>query len=107
MTEVYEGDPNIFAEIGVPEPETHLLKAKLVVEIMRLVRKRELTQVRSELTDSSVALEQQRSQLAAAERLRLVPPPASQVEDAGSPSPAVNVSGSLHVSPAALVARKR
>jgi predicted XRE-type DNA-binding protein len=39
-----EGNPNIFAEIGVPEPETHLLKAKLVVEIVRLVRKRELTQ---------------------------------------------------------------
>jgi len=47
MTEVYEGDPNIFAEIGVPEPETHLLKAKLVVEIMRLVRKRELTQAKA------------------------------------------------------------
>jgi len=45
MTEVYEGDPNIFAEIGVPEPETHLLKAKLVLEIMRLVRGRGLTQV--------------------------------------------------------------
>ncbi|MCO5162203.1 MAG: helix-turn-helix domain-containing protein [Mesorhizobium sp.] len=44
MTEVYEGDLNIFAEIGVPEPETHLLKAKLVVEIMRLVRERKLTQ---------------------------------------------------------------
>ncbi len=47
MTEVYEGDPNIFAEIGVPEPEAHLLKAKLVLEIMRLVRKRGLTQVRA------------------------------------------------------------
>lgn len=45
MTEVYEGDPNIFAEIGVPEPETHLLKAKLVLEIIRLVRGRGLTQV--------------------------------------------------------------
>jgi len=47
MTEVYEGDPNIFAEIGVPEPEAHLLKAKLVLEIMRLVRTRGLTQVRA------------------------------------------------------------
>ncbi|MDP3897553.1 MAG: helix-turn-helix transcriptional regulator [Mesorhizobium sp.] len=44
MTEIYEGQPNIFAEIGVADPETHLLKAKLVVEIVRLVRERRLTQ---------------------------------------------------------------
>ncbi len=44
MTEVYEGSTNIFAEIGVPEPETHLLKAKFVAEILRMVRKRQLTQ---------------------------------------------------------------
>lgn len=44
MTEIYEGQTNIFAEIGVADPETHLLKAKLVVEIVRLVRERGLTQ---------------------------------------------------------------
>lgn len=41
---MYEGNPNIFAEIGVPDAETHFLKAKLVGEIVRLVRERKLTQ---------------------------------------------------------------
>lgn len=44
MTDIHESQPNIFAEIGVAEPETHLLKAKLVAEIVRLVRERKLTQ---------------------------------------------------------------
>lgn len=43
MTDMYEGKPNIFAEIGVQEPETHLLKAQLVAEIVRLVRERGVT----------------------------------------------------------------
>lgn len=44
MTNIYESQPNIFADIGVSEPETHFLKAKLVGEIVRLVRERKLTQ---------------------------------------------------------------
>lgn len=44
MTDIYESQPNIFAEIGVPDAETHFLKAKLVGEIVRLVRERKLTQ---------------------------------------------------------------
>lgn len=44
MTDIYESHPNIFADIGVSEPETHFLKAKLVGEIVRLVRERGLTQ---------------------------------------------------------------
>lgn len=44
MTDIYEGQPNIFAEIAVPDAETHFLKAKLVGEIVRLVRERKLTQ---------------------------------------------------------------
>mgnify|MGYP000563054822 CR=1 FL=1 len=44
MTEIVDSHPNIFAEIGIAEPETHMLKAKLVLEIMRFVRSRDLTQ---------------------------------------------------------------
>ena len=44
MTDICESQLNIFAEIGAAEPETHLLKAKLVAEIVRLVRERRLTQ---------------------------------------------------------------
>ena len=45
MIDIYQADLNIFADIGVSEPETHFLKAKLVGEIVRLVRERGLTQV--------------------------------------------------------------
>jgi predicted XRE-type DNA-binding protein len=41
---VYEGDKNVFAEIGLPDADTHLLKAQIVAEILRLVRGRKLTQ---------------------------------------------------------------
>ena len=35
---------NIFADIGLPNSEQELLKAKLTVQIYRLIRERELTQ---------------------------------------------------------------
>lgn len=35
---------NIFADLGLPHPERELLKAKLTLEIYRLIRKRNLTQ---------------------------------------------------------------
>ncbi len=36
---------NIFADLGLPHPEQELLKAKLALQIYRLIRKRGLTQV--------------------------------------------------------------
>lgn len=38
------GSGNIFADIGLPDAETHFLKAQIVVEIHRLARERKLTQ---------------------------------------------------------------
>ena len=35
---------NVFADLGLPHPERELLKAKLALEIYRLIRKRGLTQ---------------------------------------------------------------
>jgi predicted XRE-type DNA-binding protein len=35
---------NIFADLGLPHPDRELLKAKLTLEIYRLIRKRNLTQ---------------------------------------------------------------
>jgi len=35
---------NVFADLGLPHPERELLKAKLTLEIYRLIRKRSLTQ---------------------------------------------------------------
>jgi len=36
---------NVFADLGFPHPEQELLKAKLALEIYRLIRRRGLTQV--------------------------------------------------------------
>ena len=47
MTEIYRGDANIFAEIGLPEPEVHLLKARLIAEIYRLAQQLGLTQAKA------------------------------------------------------------
>jgi len=38
------GSGNIFADIGLPDAETHLLKAQIVAEIYRLTKERKLTQ---------------------------------------------------------------
>ena len=35
---------NVFADLGLPNPEQELLKARLALEIYRLIRKRGLTQ---------------------------------------------------------------
>jgi predicted XRE-type DNA-binding protein len=35
---------NVFADLGLPRPEQELLKAKLALEIYRLIRERGLTQ---------------------------------------------------------------
>jgi predicted XRE-type DNA-binding protein len=44
-TTMVVGSDNIFADLGFPDAETHLLKAQIVSEIYRLVTERKLTQV--------------------------------------------------------------
>jgi len=41
------GSGNIFADLGLPDAETHFLKAQIVSEIYRLTHKRKLTQAQS------------------------------------------------------------
>jgi predicted XRE-type DNA-binding protein len=38
------GGRNIFADLGLPDADTHFLKAQIVAELYRLVRGRKLTQ---------------------------------------------------------------
>jgi predicted XRE-type DNA-binding protein len=39
------GSGNIFADLGLPDADTHFLKAQIVAEIYRLTNERSLTQV--------------------------------------------------------------
>ena len=41
----HKSSGNIFADLGLPHPERELLKAKLTLEIYRLIKKRGVTQV--------------------------------------------------------------
>lgn len=41
------GSGNIFADLGLPDAETHLLKAQIVSEIYRLVTARNMTQTQA------------------------------------------------------------
>jgi predicted XRE-type DNA-binding protein len=41
---VEKSSGNVFADLGLPHPEQELLKARLALEIYRIVRKRGLTQ---------------------------------------------------------------
>lgn len=41
------GSGNIFADLGLPDAETHLLKAQIVSEIYRLAQKGKLTQAQA------------------------------------------------------------
>lgn len=43
-TEVSESGPNIFADLGFPDADAHLLKAQIVAELWRLTKARSLTQ---------------------------------------------------------------
>jgi predicted XRE-type DNA-binding protein len=45
--EVYEGSGNVFADLGLPNPEERLLKANIVSELRRLIKERGLTQVKA------------------------------------------------------------
>jgi predicted XRE-type DNA-binding protein len=41
---VEQGSGNVFADLGFKDPELHLVKASLVLELTRVIRKRRLTQ---------------------------------------------------------------
>ena len=41
------GSSNIFADLNLPDAETHFLKAQIVSEIYRLIKERKLTQVQA------------------------------------------------------------
>ena len=43
-TKVHESSENIFADIGLPDAGSHLLKAQIVAEIYRLSNERKLNQ---------------------------------------------------------------
>ena len=45
MEQIEASEPvyNIFADLGFPDPETHLLKAEIVARIDRIIRQRRLT----------------------------------------------------------------
>ena len=47
MTRILKGSGNVFADIGVPDPETHLIKAELVRRIGELIETQKLTQARA------------------------------------------------------------
>jgi predicted XRE-type DNA-binding protein len=44
---IIAGSGNIFADLNLPDAETHFLKAQIVSEIYRLTKERKLTQVRA------------------------------------------------------------
>ena len=46
-TEVEEGSGNVFADIGLPNPEERLAKADLAIRIAETIRARRLTQTRA------------------------------------------------------------
>ncbi len=40
---------NVFADLGLPDPKTHLAKAKVVQTLSRIIREQELTQTEAGL----------------------------------------------------------
>jgi predicted XRE-type DNA-binding protein len=42
-----EGSGNVFADLGLPNPEQELLKARLTLQIYKIVKERGLTQARA------------------------------------------------------------
>ena len=45
--EAQESSGNVFADLGLPDSEDRLLKAGIVSELQRLIKERELTQVKA------------------------------------------------------------
>jgi predicted XRE-type DNA-binding protein len=44
LAEVVRGSGNVFADLGLPNPEQELMKARLTLEIARIIKDRGLTQ---------------------------------------------------------------
>lgn len=42
--EIHEGSGNVFADLGLPDADSHFLKAQVVAELYRIARERKLTQ---------------------------------------------------------------
>src|SRR5947209_19768601 len=47
---VTEGSGNVFADLGLPNPEQEMMKARLTLQIYRIVRERGLTQTQAAKT---------------------------------------------------------
>jgi predicted XRE-type DNA-binding protein len=45
--EAHESSGNVFADLGLPDSEDRLLKAGIVAELQRLIKERELSQVKA------------------------------------------------------------
>ena len=45
--EAHESSGNVFADLGLPDSEERMLKAGIVVELRRLIKERDLTQVKA------------------------------------------------------------
>ena len=45
--EAHESSGNVFADLGLPDSEERQLKAGIVAELQRLIKERELTQVKA------------------------------------------------------------
>ena len=51
---ITESSGNVFADLGLPNPEQELLKARLTLQIYKIVKSRGLTQARAgEILDTS------------------------------------------------------
>jgi predicted XRE-type DNA-binding protein len=46
-TRAQEGSGNVFADLGLPNPEQELLKARLTLQIYRIIKARGLTQAQA------------------------------------------------------------
>jgi predicted XRE-type DNA-binding protein len=46
-TKITRGSGNVFADLGLPNPEQELLKAQLSLQIYRIVKQRKLTQAQA------------------------------------------------------------
>ncbi|MGX7706558.1 helix-turn-helix domain-containing protein [Methylobacterium sp. Gmos1] len=45
--DIHRSGDNIFADLGLPNPETHLLKARIVAELYRVFTQRGMSQTKS------------------------------------------------------------
>ena len=64
--EIEESSGNVFADLGVPNPEEYLVKAELAIQINRLIKKRKLNQ-----TDAAKLLGLDQPKISALSRGRL------------------------------------